>query len=138
MRAHAVFLKASRHCPAYGMFLAAEGYKSTSIWRLTDVPIMTKENYVKRYSLEERCYDGAIPRAGLVIDESSSSTGQPNNWIRSASERNDVKRILQLNYEIIFKGNGKVLLNCLRLGFRRRLRRWSLATLCLRSARIQG
>ena len=24
MRAHAVFLKASRRCPAYGMFLAAE------------------------------------------------------------------------------------------------------------------
>ncbi len=116
MRAHALFLKASRRCPAYGMFLAAEGYQSNTIWKLTDVPIMTKENYVKRYSLEERCYDGAIPRAGVVIDESSGSTGQPNNWVRSASERNDVKRILQLNYEIIFKDNGKVLLNCFALG----------------------
>lgn len=116
MRAHALFLKASRRCPAYGMFLEAEGYKGSAIWRLTDVPIMTKENYVKRYSLEERCYDGAIPRAGVVIDESSGSTGQPNNWVRSASERNDVKRILQLNYEIIFKDNGKVLLNCFALG----------------------
>ena len=54
MRAHALFLKASRRCPAYGIFLAAERYKSNSIWRLTDVPIMTKENYVKRYSLEEQ------------------------------------------------------------------------------------
>ena len=116
MRAHALFLKASRRCPAYGMFLEAEGYKSSAIWRLIDVPIMTKENYVKRYSLEERCYDGAIPRAGVVIDESSGSTGQPNNWVRSASERNDVKRILQLNYEILFKDNGKVLLNCFALG----------------------
>ncbi|HTF68763.1 MAG TPA: hypothetical protein VK638_39395, partial [Edaphobacter sp.] len=116
MRAHALFLKAKRHCPAYGMFLEAEGYQNNTIWKLTDVPIMTKENYVKRYSLEERCYDGAIPRAGVVIDESSGSTGQPNNWVRSASERNDVKRILQLNYEIIFKDNGKVLLNCFALG----------------------
>ncbi|HEY4358895.1 MAG TPA: hypothetical protein VGN16_24320 [Acidobacteriaceae bacterium] len=115
-RAHALFLKASRRCPAYGMFLQAEGYKSTTSWKLTDVPVMTKENYVKRYTLEERCYDGAIPRAGVVIDESSGSTGQPNNWVRSASERNDVKRILQLNYEIIFKDNGKVLLNCFALG----------------------
>jgi len=116
MRAHALFLKASRSCPAYRMFLEAEGYKSKGTWKLTDVPIMTKENYVKRYSLEERCYDGAIPRAGVVIDESSGSTGQPNNWVRSASERNDVKRILQLNYEIIYKENGKVLLNCFALG----------------------
>jgi phenylacetate-CoA ligase len=116
MRAHALFLKARRRCPAYGMFLEAEGYQSNTVWKLTEVPIMTKENYVKRYSLEERCYDGAIPRAGVVIDESSGSTGQPNNWVRSASERNDVKRILQLNYEIIFKDNGKVLLNCFALG----------------------
>jgi phenylacetate-CoA ligase len=116
MRAHALFLKAGRHCPAYRMFLEAEGYQAKTIWKLTDVPIMTKENYVKRYSLEERCYGGAIPRAGVVIDESSGSTGQPNNWVRSASERNDVKRILQLNYEIIFKDNGKVLLNCFALG----------------------
>lgn len=116
MRAHALFLKASRHCPAYGMFLEAEGYKSNTIWKLTGVPIMTKENYVKRYSLEERCYNGAIPRAGVIIDESSGSTGQPNNWVRSASERKDVKRILQLNYEIIYKENGKVLLNCFALG----------------------
>ena len=98
------------------MFLEAEGYTSGKRWRLTDVPVMTKENYVKRYSLEERCYGGAIPRAGVVIDESSGSTGQPNNWVRSASERNDVKRILQLNYEMIFKDNGKVLLNCFALG----------------------
>src|SRR6185312_5499307 len=116
MRARALFLKAKRRCPAYGMFLEAEGYQSKTAWKLTDVPTMTKENYVKRYSLEQRCYDGAIPRAGVVIDESSGSTGQPNNWVRSASERNDVKRILQLNYEIIFKDSGKVLLNCFALG----------------------
>jgi phenylacetate-CoA ligase len=116
MRAHALFLKASRSCPAYRLFLAAEGYKSNAAWKLTDVPVMTKENYVKQYSLEERCYDGAIPRAGVVIDESSGSTGQPNNWVRSASERNDVKRILQLNYEMIYKDSGKVLLNCFALG----------------------
>jgi phenylacetate-CoA ligase len=116
IRAHALFLKARQHCPAYAMFLEAEGYQSKTIWKLTDVPIMTKENYVKKYSLEERCYGGAIPRAGVVIDESSGSTGQPNNWVRSASERNDVKRILQLNYEIIYRDNGKVLLNCFALG----------------------
>jgi phenylacetate-CoA ligase len=83
---------------------------------LADVPVMSKENYVKRYSIEQRCYGGAIPRSGVVIDESSGSTGQPNNWVRSAAERSDVKRILQLNYQLVFRDSGKVLLNCFALG----------------------
>jgi phenylacetate-CoA ligase len=116
MRARAVFLKASRRCPAYREFLAAEQYKRGARWQLSNVPATTKDNYVKRYSLEERCYDGAIPLAGVVIDESSGSTGQPNNWVRSLGERNDVKRILQLSYEMIYKDTGKVLLNCFALG----------------------
>ena len=116
MRARTLFLKASRECPAYQHLLKAADYKPGTRWDFGLVPVMTKENYVKRYTLEERCYHGAIPRAGVVIDESSGSTGQPNNWVRSASERNDVKRILQLNYEIIFRENGKVLLNCFALG----------------------
>ena len=116
MRAHATFLKASRTCPAYRELLQAEGYKSGGRWRLSDVPVMTKENYVKRYTIEQRCYHGAIPLSGVVIDESSGSTGQPNNWIRSAKERNDIKRILQINYQILYKDSGKILLNCFALG----------------------
>jgi phenylacetate-CoA ligase len=116
MRGRTLFLKARRECPAYQRFLEAANYKPGAKWEFAQVPVMTKENYVKKYTLEERCYHGEIPRAGVVIDESSGSTGQPNNWVRSASERNDVKRILQLNYEIIFRENGKVLLNCFALG----------------------
>jgi phenylacetate-CoA ligase len=77
---------------------------------------MTKENYVKKYGLEERCYDGRIPAAGVVIDESSGSSGVPNNWVRSAEEREDVKRILQLNYQLIYRDSGCTLLNCFALG----------------------
>lgn len=76
----------------------------------------TKENYVKRYSIEERCYDGRIPSSGVVIDESSGSSGVPNNWVRSAEERADVKRILQLNYQLIYRDSGLILLNCFALG----------------------
>ena len=77
---------------------------------------MTKENYVKKYSIEERCYDGAIPATGVVIDESSGSSGVPNNWVRSPEEREDVKRILQLNYQLIYRDSGCILLNCFALG----------------------
>ncbi|MDS0858948.1 hypothetical protein NUV25_14655 [Burkholderia pseudomultivorans] len=116
LRARMAFLKASAVCPAYIAFLEAEGYDARGKWRLSDVPVMTKENYIKRYSIEQRCYDGAIPKSGVVIDESSGSTGQPNNWVRSAAERSDVKRILQLNYQLVFRDSGKILLNCFALG----------------------
>ena len=117
LRAHAVFLKASKKCPAYREFLAQEGYQPQKKWALEQVPVMTKENYVKKHSIEERCYGGAIPLAGVVIDESSGSTGQPNNWVRSAAEREDVKRILQINYEIIYRPIGVLsCCNCFALG----------------------
>ena len=116
MRAHAVFLKAKDCCPAYQNFLTAEGYKNSIAWKLDRLPVMTKENYVKKFSIEERCYHGRIPAAGVVIDESSGSSGLPNNWVRSAEEREDVKHILQLNYQLIYRDTGCILLNCFALG----------------------
>jgi phenylacetate-coenzyme A ligase PaaK-like adenylate-forming protein len=116
MRAHAVYLKAIDQCPAYQDFLEAEGYKDSGSWKLARLPVMTKENYVKNYSIEQRCYGGKIPASGVVIDESSGSSGVPNNWVRSAQEREDVKHILQLNYQLIYRDTGCILLNCFALG----------------------
>jgi phenylacetate-CoA ligase len=116
MGAHAVYLKARMTCPAYQDFLEQMGYEEKGPWRLDALPEMTKENYIKQYSIEQRCYGGAIPKAGVVIDESSGSTGMPNNWVRSAAERTDVKRILQLNYQLLFRESGCILLNCFALG----------------------
>jgi phenylacetate-CoA ligase len=116
LRAHAVYLKAKDHCPAYRAFIEAKGVRAKRSWKLSDLPITTKENYVKKYSLVDRCYYGKLPPAGVVIDESSGSSGVPNNWVRSAEEREDVKRILQLNYQLIYGDTGCILLNCFALG----------------------
>jgi phenylacetate-coenzyme A ligase PaaK-like adenylate-forming protein len=116
LRAHAVYLKAKDHCPAYRAFLETEDQNHGKRWKLSNLPITTKNNYVKKYSLVERCYYGKIPAAGVVIDESSGSSGVPNNWVRSAEEREDVKRILQLNYQLIYRDSGCILLNCFALG----------------------
>jgi phenylacetate-coenzyme A ligase PaaK-like adenylate-forming protein len=115
LRAHAVYLKAKECCPAYRDFLASEGVRDGR-WTLSDLPITTKENYIKKYSIVERCYHGRLPAKGVVIDESSGSSGLPNNWVRSAEEREDVKRILQLNYQLIYRDSGCILLNCFALG----------------------
>ena len=116
LRAQAVYLKAADRCPAYRAFLQVEQREPVNRWQLAKVPVMTKENYVKKFRLEDRCYDGRIPATGVVIDESSGSSGLPNNWIRSPEERADVKHILQLNYQIIYRDEGCILLNCFALG----------------------
>jgi phenylacetate-CoA ligase len=116
LRAQAVYLKARRRCPAYRRLLKESGHGEGGRWRLSELPVMTKENYVKKYGIEERCYDGKIPSSGVVIDESSGSSGVPNNWVRSAEEREDVRRILQLNYQLIYGDSGCILLNCFALG----------------------
>src|SRR4051794_24703178 len=61
MRCYAVFYKASKRCPAYSQFLDASGFDRTAKWKLEHLPVMTKENYVKTFSIEERCYEGRIP-----------------------------------------------------------------------------
>ena len=116
LRAHAAFIKARDTCPAYRDFLIKADYREKSPWRLKDVPVMGKENYIRAYSLEQRCYGGRIPAKGVVIDESSGSTGLPNNWVRSPAERCDLRRILQLNYQLIYGRSETVLLNCFALG----------------------
>ncbi len=116
LRSFAVFYKAKRDCPAYRQFLLAENFSENGAWKIENVPVMTKENYVKKYPLEARCFGGKIPAPGTVIDESSGSSGVPNNWVRSEYERDDVKRILKLNYEIIYNDDQCILLNCFALG----------------------
>ena len=116
LRAYAVYLKAKDYCPAYRAFLESERQHKDIRWQLSNLPITTKNNYVKKYSLLDRCYYGKIPAAGVVIDESSGSSGVPNNWVRSAEEREDVRRILQLNYQLIYRDSGCILLNCFALG----------------------
>src|SRR3989442_1507330 len=116
LRARAVFLKGQARCPAYRRFLEEAGHDGRGSWDLGRVPVMTKENYVKRHGIAERCYDGALPASGVVIDESSGSSGVPNNWVRSAEERRDVKRILMTNYHMRYRDRGCILLNCFALG----------------------
>jgi phenylacetate-CoA ligase len=108
IRARRVQLKAIDDCPAYADFIARWGAIPT-----------TKENYVKKYSIEDRCYGGQIPR-GSIVDESSGSSGLPSNWVRSRSEQQDLRRSIQLAYQFThsdrYCGEQTILLNCFALG----------------------
>jgi phenylacetate-CoA ligase len=99
-RAWRAYVHARRRVPAYRAFLAEHGDPRVRARGLdpdlTAIPATDKENYVRRYSIEERCTNGRIPPAGVVVDESSGTSGAPNNWVRGPAERAEVKQALQV------------------------------------------
>eukprot|EP00752_Nemacystus_decipiens_P013541 g11999.t1 len=75
------------------------------------------KNYVKPYTLESRCYGGLIPDTGVIIDESSGSSGQPSNWVRGREEQRSVSKLLQNAYRQEYAGDKQlIVLNCFSLG----------------------
>jgi phenylacetate-CoA ligase len=117
VKAWEVYLKAKKDCPAYRAFLSTlEAPAISGAADLSRLPVTTKENYVTKYSIQDRCYGGRIPSRGVVIDESSGSSGTPNNWVRGPAERNSVKAVVQLSYSVRFKDGDFFILNCFALG----------------------
>jgi phenylacetate-CoA ligase len=96
-RAWLAFERAREQVPAYVAFVAEHGGEVTVRGLTPDfsrVPETTKENYVQRRSVEERCVGGRLPERGTVIDESSGTGGEPSNWVRGPEERRDGRKLL--------------------------------------------
>ncbi len=85
-----------RRVPAYREFIAARlSAAPLALRNLEQIPAMDKCNYVNAYSLASRCSGGCIPTTGLLIDESSGTTGSPTNWVRGRRERAANGRMLK-------------------------------------------
>src|SRR5438105_3330939 len=71
VRAYAEFDKARKTVPAYKEFLKTEKFSKPSFnWmtpNIQEIPFTDKENYVKQYSMDERCVNGKIPEKGVII-----------------------------------------------------------------------
>jgi len=119
-KAWRVFENARRKCPAYRDFLERHPQARVALrgWTpdFSAVPPMDKENYVLAYPIEQRCIGGMLPMKGAVIDESSGSTGLPNNWVRGPDERQYVARMLQIAMGMIFKDKPRLFINAFALG----------------------
>jgi phenylacetate-CoA ligase len=104
LRAYRTFERSARLVPAYRSFLAEHGCPSTLPKGgnlrafFASVPIMDKDNYIRRYSITERCTRGRLPRRGVVVDESSGSSGTPTSWVRGPSERRATRELLQVGF----------------------------------------
>ncbi len=83
-----LFHTAAGSVPAYRAFLAEHGVDPASVRTAVDfarLPVMTKDNYVARYPLPERCRGGRLDGCDIVA-VSSGSSGTPTVWPRSAAD----------------------------------------------------
>jgi phenylacetate-CoA ligase len=118
-RAWLAFERAIEEVPAYGDFVRAHGGEVTvRRWKpdFSRVPVTTKENYVRRYPVEARCVGGRLPERGVVIDESSGTSGEPSNWVRGPEERQDTRKLLHLGVHRLLGDTPYFVINAFALG----------------------
>lgn len=87
--------------PAYQAFLTANGINSGDIKTFADfqkLPLITKENYLRCYSLAELCHHGKLASCDMIA-VSSGSTGKPTFWPRFFADELQIAT----RFEQIFK-----------------------------------
>jgi phenylacetate-CoA ligase len=73
--------EAAARVPAYGRFLREAGYNASRLRTFSDfcaLPPTDKASYLTRFSLEQRCLNGDLPRAHMIT--LSSGTGGPASF----------------------------------------------------------
>ncbi len=120
IRAYRQFTKAKNSVPAYNHFLQNKKFDVATLNSvntiLESIPEIDKESYVKKYSIDERCVGGKIPTRGVLIDESSGSSGIPSNWARGEFERKTNKRMIELSLYGLLGNDPKFIINAFALG----------------------
>lgn len=117
-----MFRKCSRLVPAYGRFLKNNNVKTSGIRTGADfdrlVPVTTRDNYIRAFSLTDRCVNGRLPFSG-TFEESSGTTGAPTLWIRSKEEEEynmALSRASLIHLYGFRKRDNIIALNCFMLG----------------------
>ncbi|MBC7512195.1 CoF synthetase [Candidatus Saccharibacteria bacterium] len=103
-RAWRTFEMSSARVPGYGEFLKRHKKKPTLSYlgsieqNFKTIPEMDKQSYIKKWSILERSIDGRLPKRGVVVDESSGSSGTPTSWVRGPEERAATRQLLQVGF----------------------------------------
>jgi phenylacetate-CoA ligase len=101
--------------PAYRAFLKRCGW-DFRWFRLDSYPPTDKQNYVRAFPEEERCRGGELAVVGSVVDESSGSSGQPFNWVRSRRELRSVHKNLAGFTTMVFPSDRRFVINAYSMG----------------------
>lgn len=81
------------------------------------IPILTKENYFRKYTIPHRCWDGDLSSIDFVHC-SSGSSGRPQLWSRNAGDEITVTGTFELVFHDSFKAHTKrtLVMVCFPLG----------------------
>lgn len=102
-----LFYEASERVPAYRKFLKKNKISPDKIKNFTDlqtVPATTKDNYLRKYSLEQLSWDGVLNSSdnnSLVFTSTSGSTGEPFYFSRNGAVDQQAAAI----HELFFKNS---------------------------------
>ena len=100
-----LFRKAAKLVPAYKDFLAKNKINPEKIKNISGfkkyVPFITKENYILRYGLKERCWEGDLTKTHTFA-ASSGSTGEPVFWPRDIKQEIEGAKIHELLLSKVF------------------------------------
>jgi phenylacetate-CoA ligase len=99
----ALFRATAAGVPAYRAFLREHGVDSDAICTGADfrrLPLLTKANYLSRFSLADLCRGGSLHSCDMIA-VSSGSTGVPTFWPRALSDEIGVC----LRFEQVFHDN---------------------------------
>lgn len=101
-RAEQVFRRAVAGVPAYPDFLAEQGLEVDRALAadFADLPLVTKENYLRRFPLPRLCRGGRLDAADMLA-VSSGSSGTPTIWPRTALD----ERAVTARFEQVFRGS---------------------------------
>ena len=98
-----LFHRVAVSVPAYRAFLREHGVEPGEVRTFADferLPLMTKENYHRRYPLPDLCRQGRLDGCDMVA-VSSGSTGQPTFWPRSVTD----ELAVAARFEQVFAGS---------------------------------
>jgi len=103
-RALDLFYKAAVRVPAYKDFLRKHKILYKKIRTIQDfqqVPVTDKKNYIRKYSLEKRCWDGHLHSTNILA-MSSGTSGEPIFWPRGGFQEFEAAVIHELLYRYLF------------------------------------
>ena len=93
-----LFRSVAATVPAYQKFLAARGIDPAKVTALSELPMLDKDSYHRRYPLPELCRGGRLDGCDMIA-VSSGSSGEPTIWPRSV----DDERHISQRFEQIFR-----------------------------------
>jgi len=97
----ALFHDAGATVPAYGAFLREHGVDPATVASTVDfdqLPMVTKESYLRRHRLPQLCRGGRLEACDMVA-VSSGSSGTPTVWPRSVLD----ERVVAQRFEQVFR-----------------------------------